>query len=133
MKLKDILSQYSEQIYALMRIVIGILFFSHGFQKVSGIIRGTFPTSNILMLLAAIIEFGGGLMILLGWKTFLAAFISSGEMAVAYFRNHQPKGIWPIDNGGEKAVFYCFVFLFIAAFGSGIFSIDSFMNKKKNP
>jgi len=130
MKLKTILEKNAEQIYALIRIVIGILFFSHGFQKVDRMIQGTFPMDNILLVLAAAIEFAGGLAIIFGWKVFLFAFIASGEMAVGYFKSHQPKGFWPIDNGGEKAVFYCFLFLFFAAKGSGIWSLDSVLKKK---
>lgn len=130
MKLQEIFSKYASQIYALMRIVVGILFFSHGYQKVTAMINGSMPTSDVLALLSAIIEFVGGLMIITGYRTFWGAFIAAGEMAVAYFKVHQPGSLWPIDNGGEKAVFYCFVFLFIAAFGSGIWSLDSKMRKK---
>ncbi|HKI77585.1 MAG TPA: DoxX family protein [Ignavibacteriaceae bacterium] len=132
MNFKEIFSKYSDQIYAIMRIAVGILFFSHGYQKAIRIVDGTFPTSNILMMGAAIIEFFGGLMIIFGWKTFWAAFICSGQMAVAYFKSHQPKDIWPIDNGGEKAAFYAFVFLFIAVYGAGIWSIDNLFDRKKN-
>lgn len=107
-----------------MRIVIGILFISHGIQKVIAISNGTLPMSNIWLTFAAIIETIGGLMIILGWKIKWIAFISSGEMAAAYFKAHAFRSFWPIDNGGEKAVFYCFVFLFIAAYGSGIWSLD---------
>jgi putative oxidoreductase len=118
------LSKNIDQVYALMRIVIGILFISHGIQKVIAISNGTLPMSNIWLTFAAIIETIGGLMIILGWKTKWIAFISSGEMAAAYFKAHAFRSFWPIDNGGEKAVFYCFVFLFIAAYGSGIWSLD---------
>ena len=118
------LSKNTDQIYALLRIVIGILFISHGIQKVIAISNGTLPISNIWLTFAAIIETIGGLMIILGWKTKWIAFISSGEMAAAYFKAHAFRSFWPIDNGGEKAVFYCFVFLFIAAYGSGIWSLD---------
>jgi len=121
------LSKYRDQIYALTRIVIGVLFISHGIQKVSYLADGMINTSNIWMILAAIIETLGGLFIIVGWKVKLVAFIASGEMAVAYFKAHAFRSFWPIDNGGEKAVFYCLVFLFIAAYGSGIWSLD---NKK---
>jgi putative oxidoreductase len=121
------LSKNKDQIYALMRIVIGILFISHGIQKITAFVDGVMSVSNIWMTLAAIIETLGGLMIILGLQAKWAAFIASGEMAVAYFKAHAFRSIWPIDNGGEKAVFYCFVFLFIAAYGSGIWSLD---NKK---
>ncbi|MFZ0453243.1 MAG: DoxX family protein, partial [Ignavibacteriaceae bacterium] len=116
--------KYENQFYALMRIVIGLLFISHGIQKLGFIIGGTLPASNILLLLACLIESAAGLMIITGWQTRWAAFISSGEMAVAYFKSHQPIGLLPIQNRGELAVLYCFVFLFIAAYGSGIWSID---------
>jgi putative oxidoreductase len=121
------LSKNKNQIYALMRIVIGILFISHGIQKITAFVDGVMSISNIWMTLAAIIETLGGLMIILGLQAKWAAFIASGEMAVAYFKAHAFRSLWPIDNGGEKAVFYCFVFLFIAAYGSGIWSLD---NKK---
>jgi putative oxidoreductase len=121
------LSKHKDQIYALMRIVIGILFISHGIQKITAFANGAMSVSNIWMTLAAIIETLGGLMIILGLQAKWAAFIASGEMAVAYFKAHAFQSFWPIDNGGEKAVFYCFVFLFIAAYGSGIWSLD---NKK---
>jgi putative oxidoreductase len=121
------LSKHKDQIYALMRIVIGILFISHGIQKITAFVDGVMSVSNIWMTLAAIIETLGGLMIILGLQAKWAAFIASGEMAVAYFKAHAFRSLWPIDNGGEKAVFYCFVFLFIAAYGSGIWSLD---NKK---
>jgi putative oxidoreductase len=119
------LSKNKDQIYALMRIVIGILFISHGIQKVTAFVNGVMSVSNIWMTLASIIETLGGLMIILGWQAKWTAFIASGEMAVAYFKAHAFRSFWPIDNGGEKAVFYCFVFLFIAAYGSGIWSLDS--------
>jgi putative oxidoreductase len=118
------LSKNKDMIYALMRIVIGILFISHGIQKIIAISNGTLPLGNIWLTFAALIETAGGLMIILGWKTRWVAFITSGEMAVAYFKQHAFQSFWPINNGGEKAVFYCFVFLFIAAYGSGIWSLD---------
>lgn len=130
MKDLNFLSGYKDQIYALMRIVIGVLFISHGIQKVSSFANGTMSISNIWMTLAAIIETIGGLMIILGWKTKWMAFIASGEMAVAYFKAHAFRSVWPIDNGGEKAVFYCFVFLFIAAYGAGIWSLDNKLKRK---
>lgn len=125
-----ILTNFINQIYALMRIVIGFLFISHGIQKVIAIINGTLSLNNTLLILAAVIETAAGFMIIVGLQTRWAAFISSGEMAVAYFKQHAFRGLFPIDNGGEKAVFYCFVFLFIAVYGSGIWSIDNTLDKK---
>ena len=118
------LENYKNQVYALMRIILGLLFFSHGIQKIGLFSSGILPVSNILLLLACIIEFVAGLMITLGWQTRWAAFIASGEMAVAYFKAHQPAALFPVQNKGELAVLYCFVFLFIASYGSGIWSID---------
>ncbi|MFA3782292.1 DoxX family protein [Melioribacteraceae bacterium 4301-Me] len=122
-------TKYVHEIYAITRIVIGILFISHGIQKFVALINGNLPADNLLLIIATIIETIGGLLIIIGWQTHLAAFILSGEMAVAYFIQHAPKGLLPIKNGGELAVFYCFVFLFISAYGSGKWSLD---NRNKN-
>lgn len=117
------LGRWSEQIYAILRIVVGFLFACHGAQKLFGWLGGQ-QVSEPLMILAGVIEFVGGIMVLLGFFASIAAFISSGEMAVAYFMAHQPQGTLPINNGGESAVLFCFIFLYIAARGSGIWSID---------
>jgi putative oxidoreductase len=77
------------------------------------------------MWLAGMIEVFGGAAIALGFFTSAVAFIASGEMAVAYFQAHQPRGFWPIVNGGELAALYCFVFLYFAAVGSGKWSLDA--------
>lgn len=119
------LSYYREPIYAIMRIVVGLLFIQHGIQKTTAMIEGTMPANDILMILAAIIETIGGFLIIIGWQTRLAAFISSGEMAVAYFKAHMPAAWLPIENNGELAALYCFVFLFIAAYGAGMWSVDN--------
>ena len=87
-------------------------------------------TSNPMMLAAGIIEFGGGLLIALGLFASWAAFIASGQMAVAYFMVHAKGGFWPIINKGELAVVYCFLFLYIAARGSGPYSVDAAMRKR---
>jgi putative oxidoreductase len=76
------------------------------------------------MLAAGIIEFGGGVLILLGLATSIAAFIASGEMAVAYFTTHAGRAIFPIQNGGELAVVYCFLFFFIACHGAGKYAVQ---------
>lgn len=119
-------SSYASYAYALLRIVVGLLFAMHGSQKLMG-----FPGDGAgmplasLMGVAGIIELVGGLLIMVGLFTRPAAFLASGTMAVAYFMAHFPKHPLPIINEGELAVVYCFVFLFIAAYGSGIWSIDS--------
>jgi putative oxidoreductase len=110
--------------YAAFRIVIGFLFMCHGAQKLFGAFGGHSQLHNPLLLAAAIIEFGGGILVMLGLLTRFAAFLASGEMAVAYFMQHQPRGFLPIQNGGESAVVYCFVFLFIACYGAGKFAAE---------
>jgi putative oxidoreductase len=122
--MKPILVKFETPIYALMRFVVGALFAFHGAQKLFGAFGGHSMVHNPLMLAAGIIEFGGGLLIAVGLLTSVAAFIASGEMAVAYFMMHAPGGLWPIVNKGEPAVVYCFIFLYIAAHGAGRFAID---------
>ncbi len=128
--MKSILAKYSNETYALVRIVSGFLFAFHGAQKVLGLFGGVGGESGAaaplisLMGLAGIVELVGGLLIAAGLLTSWAAFISSGQMAVAYFMAHQPHGIWPIQNKGELAAIYAFLFLFIAAKGAGIWSLD---------
>jgi putative oxidoreductase len=125
------LGKQSEWIYALMRVVVGLLFACHGAQKLFGVLGGEQKLSDPLPLAAGIIEFLGGLMVAMGLHAAYAAFIASGTMAVAYFKVHAPRGFWPIENRGELAVVYCFVFLYIAARGSGILSLDALMGKKR--
>ena len=124
------LGRHAERIFALLRIVAGILFACHGAQKLFGALGGTAMTSNPMMLAAGIIEFGGGLLIALGLFASWAAFLASGQMAVAYFMVHAKGGFWPIINKGELAVVYCFLFLYIAARGSGPYSVDAAMRKR---
>jgi putative oxidoreductase len=127
--MEGILGKYSSYIYAILRIVVGFLFLLHGTQKLFSFpISSPMPVSGLLTV-AAIIELVAGLMILLGFFASIGAFIASGEMAVAYFMVHQPNGPLPIQNNGEVAVLFCFIFLYIAARGSGIWSIDSLMNR----
>jgi putative oxidoreductase len=122
---------WPEASYALMRLVAGGLFACHGAQKLFGLLGGKTMTGTPKMLAAGIIELGGGALIALGLFTAVAAFIACGEMAVAYFTVHAKAGFWPIMNGGELAVLYCFVFLFIVWQGSGPFSLDRLIRRKK--
>ena len=124
------LGRHAERAYALLRIVAGLLFACHGAQKLFGALGGTAMTSNPMMLVGGIIEFGGGLLIAIGLFTSWAAFLASGEMAVAYFMVHAKGGFWPIINKGELAVVYCFLFLYIAARGAGPYSVDAAMRKR---
>ena len=124
------LGRHAERIYTLLRVVAGLLFACHGAQKLFGALGGTAMTSNPMMLAAGIIEFGGGLLIALGFLTSWAAFLASGQMAAAYFMVHAKGGFWPIINKGELAVVYCFLFLYIAARGAGPYSVDAAMRKR---
>ncbi len=107
-----------------LRIVGGLLFWQHGAQKLFGWLGGREAELFSIRGLAGILEFFGGILMLLGAFTKPVAFILSGEMAVAYFWRHFPRGFWPIENGGEPAALFCFIFLFFFAAGPGRFSVD---------
>ncbi len=112
-----------------LRIVTGFLFIPHGGQKLFAWFRED-PTAVELfsvMGLAGVIEFFGGLLIMIGLLTRPVAFIAAGEMAVAYWFRHFSRGFWPIANRGELAVLFCFIFLLIWAFGPGRFSVDAWL------
>lgn len=127
------LGRYSEYIYALLRIVAGWCFLLHGTAKLLGWPGGREPVEIISMYgLAGVIELVGGLLILLGLFASIAAFIASGQMAVAYFLGHvQPNDafLFPLMNGGEPAVLFCFIFLYVAAKGAGKWSVASVLDK----
>lgn len=125
------LSKYSEFLYAVMRLMVGLLFACHGIQKLFGMLGGQSQVSNPMLLAAGIIEFVGGGLVAIGLWAGYAAFIASGQMAVAYFIAHASKGFWPILNKGEPAVLYCFVFLYIASRGSGALSVEAVFKKKE--
>jgi putative oxidoreductase len=119
------LGRYTHHTYALMRIVAGTLFLCHGSQKLFGFPPLPQNPPPFIMFGAGSIEFFGGLLIALGLFTGWAAFVSSGEMAAAYWIAHGTKAALPLVNGGELAALYCFLFLFIAVHGAGIFSLDA--------
>jgi putative oxidoreductase len=119
------LARFAPYFYVALRIAAGLAFAEHGAQKLFGVLGGQAVALTSQRGLAGIIEFVGGIMIALGLFTSPVAFIASGEMAWAYFQQHAPRGPWPIQNGGELAVLYCFIFLYVSAAGSGKLSIDS--------
>jgi putative oxidoreductase len=125
------LEKYEQPIYALLRVVAGLLFACHGAQKIFGFPGGHGGGLPPMMMAAGWIELAGGVLIALGLFGAIVAFIASGEMAVAYFMAHAPGGPWPIVNHGELAVLYCFVFLYIAAHGSGGFSVDAQLARRR--
>jgi putative oxidoreductase len=116
--------------HVVMRVVVGFLFACHGAEKILGAFGGMPPGTGgkaaflSFIWFAGFLELVGGILILVGLFTRCTAFILSGEMAVAYFMAHFPRGFWPILNGGEPAVLYCFIFLHFAASGAGLFSLD---------
>ena len=127
--MERVLGKFAPHLYVLLRIIAGLLFACHGAQKLFGLFGGvggppgtTVPLFS-LMGLAGIIECVGGLLIAGGVLASYAAFVASGEMAFAYFMRHFPHGFWPIRNGGELAVLYCFLFLYIAAHGAGVWGL----------
>lgn len=120
------LHRHSEHIYALFRIVTAFLFSCHGAQKLFGVLGGhAVWGGSPLMILAGFIEFGGGVLILIGWQASITAFLASGEMAVAYLKVHVRQGFFPILNHGEAAAYFAFAMLLIASRGAGVWSIDS--------
>lgn len=123
-------ARWNDHAYGLMRLFVGLLFACHGAQKLFGAIGGP-KASGTKMLTAGVIEFGGGLLIAAGLFASVAALIASGEMAVAYFTTHALRGFWPIQNKGELAVLYCFVFLFVAVEGPGRYSLQALLVKRR--
>ena len=115
-------------ILSILRIVIGLLFLSHGLSKVFNFpAPAPVPSLSGLLLLAAFLETVGALLFLVGAYTRIVAFILSGEMAFAYFMVHAPQSFYPLVNKGELAVIYCFVFLYFAFAGGGPWSVDRAM------
>ena len=120
------MSSYETQTYALLRIVSGFLFFWHGTQKLFGVPGGGPPGAPpFVVYVGGGLELVCGALVVIGLTTSWAAFIASGEMAVAYWLVHGTRALLPIQNQGELAVLYCFVFLYIAARGPGIWALDS--------
>lgn len=121
----DSLSRYRPQALGALRIMTALLFISHGTQKLFGFpasqMEGSLPT---MLLVAALLELVGGILVLIGLFTRPVAFILSGQMAVAYFMAHAPSNFFPALNGGDAAILFCFIFLYLFVAGPGAFSVD---------
>ena len=119
------LARWQPQLLALLRIVGGLLFLEHGLSKFFGF-PVPFPVHPLppLLMAAGAIEVIAGSLVTIGLFTRLAAFIASGEMAIAYWMQHFPKSPWPVANMGEGAILFCFIFLYLAAAGAGAWSVD---------
>ncbi len=119
-------TDWAPRVLSIVRIVTALLFMEHGMQKLFG-----FPSVTIqpglfsLLWFAAIIEFAGGVLLLIGLFSRPVAFLLSGEMAFAYWMAHAPKSPFPAINGGDAAILYCFVFLYVAFAGGGAWSVDA--------
>ncbi len=121
--------------YVLLRVVSGLLFLQAGGMMLFGWFGGM-PAGHTITVMSQIwiggvLEVVGGTAVLLGLLTRPVAFILSGEMAVAYWQFHAPRGFWPIQNHGEPAVLLCFIFLFISAYGGGDWSLDALLRRKR--
>jgi putative oxidoreductase len=115
---------WSPRLLSVMRVVVALVFFSHGISKFFGLPPFPMPMTPLLYV-AGIIEVVGGALLIVGLFTRPVAFLLSGMSAAAYFLAHAPQGPFPIANGGEAAVLYCFVFLYLAAAGGGAWSVDA--------
>jgi len=126
------LNRFADPFYCIMRLVVGLMFACHGLDK----IFGTFTPKEALPPLMAVggwVEIACGFLVAFGLLTRVAAFVASGEMAVAFFMMHAPRGLIPYVNKGELAVVYCFVFFYIFLRGAGTWSIDGMMGRGKAP
>lgn len=122
---------------ALFRVVLGVLFAIHGASSLFGLFGGAMGTGASVPVgqwpgwWAALIQFVGGLLVMVGLGTRYAAVICSGSMAYAYFVVHQPISLLPLNNGGELAAMFCWSFLLIAVLGPGVWSLDGLLNRKQ--
>jgi putative oxidoreductase len=113
-----------------IRVLVGLLFLSYGLRKMFGLLGEEAEPFLSLQWYAGVIELFGGVAIILGLFTRAVAFLCCGEMAFAYFINHNPRGFFPIQNGGERAALFCFFFLFLFAAGSGKWSVDAMLSAR---
>ncbi|MFQ5703336.1 MAG: DoxX family protein [Gemmatimonadales bacterium] len=134
--LSQVFGKYQGVAHSLMRTIVGFMFFTHGAAKLFGWFGGFGePNSTVEILsrfgVAGVLETFGGALIMFGLFTRPAAFIVSGEMAVAYFWLHAQRGLWPWVNGGERPVLYSFMFLFLATAGSGPWGLDALLKRRQ--
>lgn len=131
--MSNLLTSCRFHVLSLMRIVTGFLFMQHGGQKIFGFPAAQRYEFDIFTLsgVAGALELVGGFCILIGLFTRPIAFLLSGLMAFAYFLAHASKAFWPILNGGELAALYCFVFLYLSVAGSGVWSVDHLLLRKR--
>jgi putative oxidoreductase len=122
-------SGYQNLTHTLLRVVAGAVFMQHGVQKLASML--SHQPMGPLQTVALVIETIGAMLIILGLFTRVVAFICSGEMAVAFFLFHFPRGFWPVQNHGETPVLLCFIFLYLSAVGAGPWSLDAVFRRPK--
>ncbi len=125
---------WAPRLLSVLRIVASLIFMAHGTQKLLGFPASSKPGPELLSLsgIAGVLELGGGALLLLGLFTRPVAFVLSGLMACAYWIAHAPRSFFPILNGGDAAILYCFVFLFMVAAGGGAWSLDNLRDRKSS-
>jgi putative oxidoreductase len=129
MKLFEGLGKYQPFALAALRIMTGLQYIEHGSQKLFNFPISAQPHAlSGLTLTAGILEFAGGALLALGLFTRPVAFLLCGEMAIAYFMAHMPRSVFPINNGGDLAISFCFIFLYLVFAGSGAFALDNRRN-----
>ncbi|MER9136285.1 DoxX family protein [Mesorhizobium sp. M0830] len=129
MKPFDGLARYQPQALGVLRIVTALQFIEHGSQKLFNFPVGEHAEALTgLTLTAGILEFAGGILLALGLLTRPVAFLLAGEMAIAYFMAHMPRDFFPVNNGGDSAISFCFIFLYLVFAGAGAFALDNRRN-----
>ncbi|MCA0035289.1 DoxX family protein [Mesorhizobium sp. B263B2A] len=129
MKLFESLSRYQPQALGVLRIMTALQFIEHGSQKLFNFPVSADPHAlSGLTTTAAILEFAGGILLALGLLTRPVAFLLAGEMAIAYFMAHMPRDFFPVNNGGDAAISFCFIFLYLFFAGPGAFALDNRRN-----
>ena len=129
MKLFESLAQYQPQALGVLRIMTALQFIEHGSQKLFNFPLSAQPHAlSGLTTAAGILEFAGGILLALGLFTRPVAFLLAGEMAIAYFMEHMPRDFFPVNNSGDAAISFCFIFLYLVFAGSGAFALDSRSN-----
>jgi len=133
--LDNFLTAWSPRALSVLRIMTGLLFLEHGTSKFFGlpVTQMTGVSMTTLQGISGVLEIAGGVLIVLGLFTRPIAFILSGDMAFAYFIAHAPRGFYPLLNGGEGAILYCFIFLYLAVAGAGVWSLDHLWRRSEAP